>query len=156
FAKAAWLSIVLEFNPFKYNSFPANGGRQSWRLTQSLQGQLGRMAREGKLKDLPPIITFQSVLDFTVSTRAVVNSLYALLPEIGSELVLFDLNSANKLSPLFRNVTQSALARMLPETPRAYQATVITNAGPGSTEMTAQITDAGSTVTYSRPLDKRY
>src|SRR5690606_31289374 len=76
--------------------------------------------------------------------------------ENGSELVLFDLNRATKLSPLFRNVTQSALARMLPEPPRAYQATVITNAGPGSTEMIAQITDAGSTVTYSRPLDKRY
>ena len=26
FAKAAWLSVVPEFNPFKYNSFPVNGG----------------------------------------------------------------------------------------------------------------------------------
>jgi hypothetical protein len=25
FAKAAWLAILSEFNPFKYNSFPANG-----------------------------------------------------------------------------------------------------------------------------------
>jgi alpha-beta hydrolase superfamily lysophospholipase len=24
FAKAAWLGIVPEFNPFKYNSFPVN------------------------------------------------------------------------------------------------------------------------------------
>jgi hypothetical protein len=29
FAKAAWLGIVPEFNPFKYNSFPVNGARQS-------------------------------------------------------------------------------------------------------------------------------
>ena len=27
FAKAAWLGIVPEFNPFKYNSFPVNGAR---------------------------------------------------------------------------------------------------------------------------------
>ena len=25
FAKAAWLGILPEFNPFKYNSFPVNG-----------------------------------------------------------------------------------------------------------------------------------
>ena len=37
FAKAAWLGIVPEFNPFKYNSFPINGARQSHRLTQALQ-----------------------------------------------------------------------------------------------------------------------
>ena len=28
FANAAWLGIVPEFNPFKYNSFPVNGARQ--------------------------------------------------------------------------------------------------------------------------------
>jgi alpha-beta hydrolase superfamily lysophospholipase len=27
FAKASWLSILPEFNPFKYNSFPVNGAR---------------------------------------------------------------------------------------------------------------------------------
>jgi pimeloyl-ACP methyl ester carboxylesterase len=32
FAKAAWLSVVPEFNPFKCNSFPVNGARQSFRL----------------------------------------------------------------------------------------------------------------------------
>jgi hypothetical protein len=36
FAKAAWLDIVPEFNPFKYNSFPVNGARQSWRVTQKI------------------------------------------------------------------------------------------------------------------------
>lgn len=29
FAKAAWLSVLPEFNPFKYNSFPINGARQT-------------------------------------------------------------------------------------------------------------------------------
>jgi alpha-beta hydrolase superfamily lysophospholipase len=47
FAKAAWLGIVPEFNPFKYNSFPVNGARQSYRLTQALQERIARYAREG-------------------------------------------------------------------------------------------------------------
>ena len=39
FAKTAWLAILPEFNPFKYNSFPVNGARQSWRLTSAAAGR---------------------------------------------------------------------------------------------------------------------
>src|SRR5262249_61433272 len=77
FAKAAWLGIVPEFNPFKYNSFPVNGARQSYRLTRVLQQQVTRYGREGRLTELPPIMTFQSVMDFTVSTPAIISALYA-------------------------------------------------------------------------------
>jgi len=87
FAKAAWLGIVPEFNPFKYNSFPVNGARQSHRLTASLQDGIARAAREGRLDRLPPVLTFQSVVDFTASTPAILSALYAHLPANGSELV---------------------------------------------------------------------
>jgi alpha-beta hydrolase superfamily lysophospholipase len=93
FAKAAWLGIVPEFNPFKYNSFPVNGARQSYRLTRDLQQRIARYSREGKLGQLPPILTFQSLIDFTVSTRAIVSALYAQLPKNGHELVLFELTA---------------------------------------------------------------
>ncbi|MFN9092926.1 MAG: alpha/beta hydrolase, partial [Alphaproteobacteria bacterium] len=33
FAGAAWLSVLPEFNPFKFNSFPVNAARQSHQLT---------------------------------------------------------------------------------------------------------------------------
>ena len=102
FAKAAWLSVVPEFNPFKYNSFPVNGATQTHRLTRVLQERIARYGREGKLKDLPPILTFQSVPDFTVSTRAILSALYAHLPANGSELVLFDVNRSVKFGPLLR------------------------------------------------------
>jgi alpha-beta hydrolase superfamily lysophospholipase len=36
FAKAAWLAVIPEFNPFKYNSFPVNGGRQTWPVLHAL------------------------------------------------------------------------------------------------------------------------
>ena len=90
-----------EFNPFKYNSFPVNGGRQSYLLTNTLQQQITRLAREKRLDRLAPLLTFQSVIDFTVSTRAVVSALYDLLPPNGSELVLFDVNRSAKFGQLF-------------------------------------------------------
>ena len=90
FAKAAWLSVLPEFNPFKYNSFPVNAARQSFLLTDAMQRRMARYAREGRLGELPPVITFQSVMDSTVSTSAVISTLYSRLPKNGSELVLFD------------------------------------------------------------------
>jgi alpha-beta hydrolase superfamily lysophospholipase len=115
FAKAAWLSVVPEFNPFKYNSFPINGARQSSLLTRALQPRIAQYASEGKLTELPPILTFQSVVDFTVSTRAIITALYQQLPDNGSELVLFDLNRNAKFGPLLRSSTDNILTRILPE-----------------------------------------
>jgi alpha-beta hydrolase superfamily lysophospholipase len=118
FAKAAWLSNLPEFNPFKYNSFPVNGARQSVRVADALQEQISRYAREGKLVKLPPILTFQSVVDFTVSTTAIVSILYARLPSNGSELVLFDVNRSVKFGQLLRSAADIALTSILPGGPR--------------------------------------
>ncbi|MEJ1938209.1 alpha/beta hydrolase, partial [Nostoc sp. NIES-2111] len=62
FAKAAWLDIMPEYNPFKYNSFPVNAARQSYLVSSALQERLASRARDGKLGELPPIVTFQSVM----------------------------------------------------------------------------------------------
>ncbi|MEV9247671.1 alpha/beta hydrolase, partial [Klebsiella pneumoniae] len=120
FARAAWLNVAPEFNPFKYNSFPVKAARQSWLLSQALQQQIIRAARQGELKALPPILTFQSVMDSTVSTRAVVESLYRYLPDNGSELVVFDINQAADLRVLFRPALYAAVNTLLPPAPRAY------------------------------------
>ena len=118
FAKAAWLSVVPEFNPFKYNSFPVNGARQSYRLTRALQQQIEDLSQAGRLTELPPVITFQSVLDFTVSTPAILSALYAHLPDNGSEIVLFDVNRTIKFGPLLRASSDNALARLMPKSPQ--------------------------------------
>lgn len=157
FAKAAWLSILPEFNPFKYNSFPVNGARQSHRLTRALQDSIARQAGRGGLKELPPALTFQSALDFTVSTRAVVTAFYGLLPDNGSELVIFDLNRNTKLGPLLRGATSAAtLARDLPPAPRNFTSVIITNADPRSAEVVERVTPAGSTEATERPLNLFY
>jgi alpha-beta hydrolase superfamily lysophospholipase len=152
FAKAAWLGIVPEFNPFKYNSFPVNGARQSYRLTAALQERLARTAREGRLDRLPPILTFQSVVDFTVSTRAIISALYSVLPANGSELVLFDLNRAAKLGLLLRNTAETTLSRILADPPRNFRTTIIANAGSDTYEVVERVIEAGATSEQVRPL----
>ncbi len=155
FAKAAWLGILPEFNPFKYNSFPVNGARQSWSLTQALQEQIRRLARGDGLADLPPVLTFQSVIDFTVSTRAIIASLYAHLPANGSELVLFDMNRSAKLGPLLSSAADTVLTRVLPPPPRRFRTVVITNAGDGD-EVMERVVEAGAETEQVRPLGLVY
>ncbi len=156
FAKAAWLSIIPEFNPFKYNSFPVNGARQAHQLTVALEDRMVQYAREGRLAKLPPVLTFQSLIDFTVSTSAVVSTLHALLPKNGSELVLFDMNRAAKLSLLLKPGLETKLTRILPPPPRSFRTVIITNANPGTGEVIKKVTEAGESTERSQPLGLSY
>jgi alpha-beta hydrolase superfamily lysophospholipase len=156
FAEAAWLSVVPEFNPFKYNSFPVNGAVQSYRLTQALQRQIALYDRTGQLAGLPPIITFQSVMDFTVSTSAIITALYSHLPPNGSELVLYDVNRTVKFGALLRPSADTALARLLPSRPRNYRTTIITNADVPSGEEVERSIAAGQVAETDRPLGIAY
>ncbi|MBR7627560.1 alpha/beta hydrolase [Aeromonas popoffii] len=156
FAKASWLNIVPEFNPFKYNSFPVNAARQTALMSNELQQRIARYESEGRLSELAPILTFQSVVDFTVSTRAIINALYAHLPANGSELVLFDINRNTKIGPLLRVSNDTVLKRLLPAPPRAYTATVISNISPNQAEVMERTTPAGSTKGQTRALGLVY
>ena len=152
FANAAWLGILPEFNPFKYNSFPVNAARQSHLLTASLQEQTRRLADANRLDRLPPVLTFQSVVDATVSTAAVIGTLYARLPANGSELVLFDLNRNAKLGPLISPRTDIAIERLLPPAPQRFRMTLITNATADSPEAIERSTVADTAVAAERAL----
>ncbi|WP_018387280.1 carboxylesterase [Ancylobacter sp. FA202] len=156
FDKAAWLGLVPEFNPFKYNSFPVNGAVQSHRLTRALQASITAQARAGRLKDLTPVLTFQSVMDFTVSTRAIVDALYRQLPANGSELVLFDINRNTKLGPLLHATSYSALLRLLPPLPRDFRTVIITNEDAGSDLVVERSIAAGGTEETIHPLGLSY
>lgn len=148
--------MLPEFNPFKYNSFPVNGARQSHLLTQALQQKIVRLAREGRLTELAPTLTFQSVMDFTVSTRAIITSLYAHLPANGSELVLFDLNRSAKFGPLLSTTSDTLLTRILPAPPRNFRLTVITNANEDSSDVVERVTEAGASTETVRDLGLSY
>ena len=156
YAKAAWLGIVPEFNPFKYNSFPVNGARQSSLVARRLQQQIGDHAADGRLAELAPILTLQSVVDFTVSTRAIVNALYQNLPANGSELVLFDINHNTKIGPLLRPTAETVLQRLVPEAPRRFRMTVVTNESPNTAQVEERRVEAGATAEQVRPLGLAY
>ncbi len=156
FAKTAWLNLMPEFNPFKYNSFPVKGARQSYLLTDILQQQIIKEAKSGRLSQLPPLLAFQSVVDSTVSTRAVVTALFNQLPANGSQLVLIDINRSAYVGPLLRPSSETAVERLLPPAPRRYQTTVITNAAPDQAATVAQITAAGQTAGVATPLGLDY
>lgn len=155
FVNAAWLNVVPEFNPFKYNSFPVNAARQSYLLTQALQARIEARARDGSLNRLAPVLTFQSVLDHTVLTSAVI-ALHDRLGGDASELVLFDVNHASAFDELMRPRAVGALERLLPPPPRRFRATVVTNRGPDVPEVEARTTAAGAVEAEVRPLGLVY
>jgi alpha-beta hydrolase superfamily lysophospholipase len=156
FAKAAWLDVLPEYNPFKYNSFSVNAARQSSQVVRAVQDEFARAAKSGALAKLPPVLTFQSVLDATVSTRAVVDALYRNLPANGSELVLFDVNHRAGAGPLIRPEQATAMASMLPPAPRQFAVTVVGNAAEDSSTDEARTIAAGVTDTKTRALGRLY
>jgi alpha-beta hydrolase superfamily lysophospholipase len=126
-----------------------NAARQTHRLTAALQAQIDRLARRGRLGALPPVLTFQSVVDATVSTPAVLSALYARLPDNGSELVLFDLNRGAGFGPLFSPGADAALERIVPPAPRAYALTIVSDAAGA---IVARRTAAGATEEDPTPV----
>lgn len=154
FAKAAWLDVLPEYNPFKYNSFPVNAARQSSLLTRELRAQIRRLPDE-RLAKLAPVLTFQSAIDFTVDVRALLNTLYARLPANGSELVLFDRNHQAQAATLVRPEVVAAVQALLPPAPRAYRTTVLTNDAAGGA-LRAVDTAAGEASSTARELPFTY
>ncbi len=148
--KARWLDVVPEYNPFKYNSFPANAAVQTARLTRALVAQIARASEDGRLQRMPPILAFQSVVDTTVSTPAVVTDLFDRLPAGGHELVLFDLNRQSGVEPFTR--PGAVLPRLLGDGPRRYTVTLITNTGPETLEVSAMTVAPGATTIAAQPL----
>jgi alpha-beta hydrolase superfamily lysophospholipase len=152
FEKARWLDVIPEYNPFKYNSFPANAALQSWRLSSDVQAQLLRVGEAGRLHELPPVLAFQSVVDATVSTHAVVHALFDQLADNGSELVLFDINRLSGLEPFIRPDTARVLSRLTDLSPRRYRRALVTNAGRDSLDVVERSIASNSTEILSHAL----
>ncbi len=88
---------------------------------------------------MPPVLTFQSVLDATVSARAPFDTLYSRLPANGSAIVLFDRNHSAGASLLIRPASANLAQGILPAGPRRYAVTVVRDdeSGRGVAETSA-------------------
>jgi alpha-beta hydrolase superfamily lysophospholipase len=152
FEKANWLDVLPEYNPFKYNSFAANAGFQTASLTRALQRDLDRITASGRRDAFPPILTFQSIVDATVSTPAVVHELYDRLPANGSELVLFDVNHLSGIDVFLQPGDRLLAAALLDGAPRRYRRVVVTNGAPDSRDVEARTIEPGPVTVAHRPL----
>ena len=152
FEKAKWIDVLPEYNPYKYVSFAANAGNQTSRVTRALYADLDRLGAAGKLGQLPPILTFQSIVDATVSAPAIVFSLYEKLPANGSELVLFDVNHLSGVDEFVQPDDRTLAERFLSASARPYRRVVVTNASSDTREVEARIVEAGATALTKQPL----
>jgi alpha-beta hydrolase superfamily lysophospholipase len=147
FEKSKWLSILPEVDPFKFTSFPKRAGWEIYRLSTGTYKQLKQPVEAAKL---PPILTFQSVVDNTVSTSAIVTNLYSRLPAKGSELVIYDVNRNSTLLHLMKNVPIDPAALMESAAPLSYGVTVLRNRSRHTREIHLLSLSAGeSTPTVS-------
>jgi alpha-beta hydrolase superfamily lysophospholipase len=152
FEKARWLDVYPEYNPFKYNSFTANAGLQTWRLTTTMQEQIRRIAEAGLGARLPPMLTFHSLMDATVSTPAVVHALYDVVADERSEVVIFDINRSSGLVPFIQPADAALLSTLTDASARRYRRTLVTNADPASLDVAERTVAPGATTVDVRPL----
>jgi len=155
YAKSAWLDLLPEYNPFKYNSFPVRAARESYLVTADLQRSLETVSRQNRIAQLPPILAFQSVVDDTVSARAVMQRLFDVLPGNGSELVLFDVNRSRVMSPMLRPAATDWSRNVL-QRQREYTLTVLGVASPDDSTVLARSRAAHAPAITAQPVGMRY
>lgn len=153
--RAEWLSVAPEYNPFKYNSMHINVAQQSHRLSSALQRQIASLSNEER-SNMPPVLTFHSVEDTTVSTGAILTDLYAYLPKNDSELVFFIINRSDTYGSFVQSALTLLANQILPTPPRNYGVTLISNQGGRENRATLATIDAGQTQERSRDLTVRF
>jgi pimeloyl-ACP methyl ester carboxylesterase len=134
--RLAWLQILPEFDPYKYNSFATNAGDVVHRLTRSVNERIARL-RSNPGDPLPPILVFKSTVDATVTTEAVVDGLLARLTPRRHELVLFDINRFAAKSKLLISDPAPLTERLMAEETLPFAVTFVTNQSPESMAVVA-------------------
>ncbi len=152
FAKSRWMDVQPEFNPFKYNSFPAFAGQQTVEITRAIQASVDREAASGRIAKLPPILAFSSLVDSTVETWATVDALFGKLDTNGSELVLFDVNRSAMALGFLKDSFDARLSALLADTGRRYRLSLVTNARAGAPDAVVRTLAPGSAEAGEIPL----
>jgi len=139
FNKARWLDVQPEYDPYKYNSFPKNAGRQISLFISQTYADIDTLKKAGKIGQLPRITSFQSLVDATVSTMDLVDKLYAVINNQQSELVLFDVNQMSYYKELIAYDPDEVLEALSNQSSSDFRMTLITNhndSTPAVTEIT--------------------
>ena len=135
--KVRWQSVAAEFDPYKFNSFPVNASRQVNRATRDLQRSLADAAAAGRLAQLPPVVTWQSVVDSTVGATGTVDTLYGRLQGTAHRLVMFDVNRTQALRSVTRPAARALIERLVNGS-RTTMLELVTNPDPRSARISVQ------------------
>jgi esterase/lipase len=145
--RMAYLDIMEEFDPFKYNSFATNAGAQVHAATRHVVQRVRALATQpSDGPALPPTLVLKSAVDATVTTEAVVDNLLQILPSDDNELVLFDINRhAAVTSTILINDPGPFTQRLIDEETLPFGLTLIANESPESIDVVARYKAPGST-----------
>ncbi|HWS39718.1 MAG TPA: alpha/beta fold hydrolase [Arenimonas sp.] len=132
--KVRWQDVLPEYDPYKFNSFPVNATRQVNRASKLLRRSLARAKEKGIIDKLPPIITYQSVVDSTIGTNGATGILYPDLKGAKHHLVLFDVNRKKAFGNMQRPES-GALIERLETSPRNYTLEIVSNINPDSPQI---------------------
>jgi alpha-beta hydrolase superfamily lysophospholipase len=144
FAQSQWNEISPEYDPFKYSSFPLHAGHQSFTLARALQKKIERCYEEDTLKQMPPVMTFQSAVDTTVIVEDIVNKLYDKISDGQSELILFDIDRHAVLENFLKSSHEQLLSRLRRADQFPFTVTLITNRDNNSSEIVAKRKEIGA------------
>ncbi len=153
--KVRWQKVLPEYDPYKFNSFPVNAARQVNRATKALGAALVSAAKNGSITALPPVLTWQSVVDSTVGSTGTVNRLYAQLPGGRHRLVIFDVNRSRLLSSVQRPAARALIDRAIVDN-LGYTLEVVANAGRDSLDVAITRYAPGSAVPAVTPIPEAW
>lgn len=128
----AWLSLQAEFDPFKYNSFATNAAHQVHRITNAVSRRIETWAQANLPETFPPVLTFKSIVDATVSVQAVEERLLTPLNSKKHELVLFDINRSYTKSVLLAADPELSIEKLTRGRSLPFVLTFVTNESPAS------------------------
>ena len=143
FEKSRWLDVFPEYDPYKYNSFPVNAGKQIHTLTGVLADALDDAGARGRLAAMPRVVAFQSIVDSTITAREVARGLLARFPGADHELVVFDVNRIDAIQGLIAPGPLEDLERIRNATDLPYRVTLIGSSSPGTRAVAAYTREAG-------------
>jgi hypothetical protein len=133
--KLAWNGLLPEYDPYKYGSFAVNAGDVAYRLTKEIQQSITALSANGKIKGIPPILAFSSIVDATVTAPDLIDGLFNRLPEAGHELVLFDINRMADIEPIMKWDSSKMFAALQRNPGRTFTLSLVTNKGGSSRDV---------------------
>ena len=111
--KLAWLSIEPEYDPYKYNSFSINAGKQIYALTRHIQNQIRKLDRGDGLEGFPPVLALISVVDATIPPQGLIDRFMMRLTPNNHKLLLFDVNRVADDMALLKDGSRAMIEDMM-------------------------------------------